>query len=104
MSQKKYRLPKKRKSVVPDPTPEEIEARCKEIQAGWDEETRLARIVDRKLLPSPHEWTPPVISTSDIAKDFLPDGEDWDDMVDNYSEPDEDLEEFLEEIIVKEKK
>lgn len=101
---KKYRLPKKRKAVVPDPTPEEIEQRCAEVRATWDEPTRILRIADPALLPPSYEWYPPIIATADISRDFLPELDEVDDMIDSYVAEDDDFEEFLEEVILKEKK
>ena len=52
---KRYNLPKRahvkkkknRRKDIPDPTPEELEARVKEIQAGWTDEEREARASKR---------------------------------------------------------
>jgi hypothetical protein len=38
------------------PTPEEIGAKCREIQRGWSRAERL-----RRLLVRPADWSPPVI-------------------------------------------
>lgn len=61
-----------------NPTPEEIEERCKEIQATWSEETRISRIVDPKMLPPNYHIEIPVIKTADLTIDIA-----------NYDEPGE---------------
>lgn len=53
------------------PTPEEIEQGCKEIQATWDEETRLSRIADPSLRPSyTYHWEIPVVRLEDLGADL----------------------------------
>ena len=82
--------PKKREPLVPDPTEAEIEERCKEIQEGWDEETRISRTADPKLLPiSYYQWSLPVIKTADLPIDIYSD--------DAFGE-DEDFENFLKAV------
>jgi hypothetical protein len=52
------------------PTPEEIRERCLEIQATWDEDTRLSRIVDHRIHPDyVHVWEVPVIRIGDLDGD-----------------------------------
>ena len=42
---------KPRWNARPMPTPEDIEVRCKEIQAGWTAEERESRAVGRSKMP-----------------------------------------------------
>ena len=51
-----------------DPTPEEIAARCLEIQATWDEETRISRIADPQRRPDyVCHWEVPVVSIQELG-------------------------------------
>ena len=51
-----------------NPTLKEIEERCAEVQATWDEETRISRIADPSLLPYTFQtWHVPIIKTSGIG-------------------------------------
>ncbi len=51
-----------------DPTPEEIAARCAEIQATWDEATRESRIADPTRRPDyVCHWEVPVVSIEELG-------------------------------------
>ncbi len=51
-----------------DPTPEEIQERCAEIHATWDEDTRRSRIVDPSRRPDyVYHWVVPVVSIRDLG-------------------------------------
>ena len=52
---------------VPDPSPEEIERRCRDIQRTWDVDTTWARehhlnLEDR----GDFDWRPPVVVEPDV--------------------------------------
>ena len=44
-----------------NPTPDEIEERCAEIQNTWDEETRICRKYGLSKKEAPKGWIPPLI-------------------------------------------
>jgi hypothetical protein len=46
------------------PTPQEIGAKCREIQRGWSPAERL-----RRLLVRPAGWSPPVIHVAELGID-----------------------------------
>ncbi len=55
----------KRGRYVPqEPTPDEIEAACREIRMGWSEiEHRLRAGLPKELIDRRHEYHVPVVST-----------------------------------------
>lgn len=52
---------------TPDPTPEEIQQRCMEIQSEWSEKERLRRIVggpsNREIERGAGDWEVPTVKT-----------------------------------------
>jgi hypothetical protein len=66
------------KQMHPDPTPEEIAARCAEIQQAWspqEQGSRMTNAITGRSRPAADvdddedqpPWQPPVISTRDLG-------------------------------------
>ena len=52
---------------VPDPTPQEIEQRCRDIQRTWDASTRWVRQHDlNREDHAAFAWRPPVVAEPDV--------------------------------------
>lgn len=53
------------------PTLEEIRLACLEVQATWDEQTRISRIADYTKRPDySYHWEVPVIKVSELGQDM----------------------------------
>ncbi len=51
-----------------DPTPEQIQSRCREVQKSWNRRTRLLRSgMSRAEADRPSHWRAPQIRLSDLA-------------------------------------
>ena len=52
---------------MPDPTPQEIQQRCREIQQTWDADTRWVRRYDQNLKDrDAFVWRPPTVAELDV--------------------------------------
>lgn len=63
---------KPRRCDMRDPTPREIEQACKEIQARWDEHTRVMRMVSK-----PQQFEVREVQTPDDLRPFVEPDHEW---------------------------